>query len=363
MFRHSSDRLLFALFLMPAVLAGCARSDQAVSREGVDAPLAVAARTSMPAYHSVAGTVRSQTTSSLSANVVGTVVRVLASEGDRVRAGQLLVEIDSREPRAQADRARAGSNEIEHAIEAARATAQLAEETDRRYQALGQRGSASVQERDEVHAKHLAAAADLQRLLAQRDGARAASAQASAVLDYSSVRAPIAGVITARWVDPGAQAAPGRPLMAIEDERTTRVDTSVPEDVPVRVGDRARVEAGEQQLTARVTQVQPSVDAAGRSAVVKLELERPLRSGSYVRVSFPTGSRSAVTMPAAAVVRRGQLTSVFVVGADHIARMRLITVGAIDGAQAEVLSGLDPGETIVSLPTGVHDGMIVRKTA
>ena len=96
---------------------------------------------------------------------------------------------------------------------------------------------------------------------------------------------------------------------------------------------------------------------------MKLELNAPLRAGTYVKVSFPMGARDAITVPLPALVRRGQLTSVFVVGTDNVARMRLITVGASDGTQAEILSGLAAGESVVSAPGGVRDGVIVRKRA
>ena len=349
--------------VLSLLVAACGRPATAPSPETVQAPLVIARRTSLPVFHSVAGTVRSQTASTLAANVVGTVVRVAVAEGDRVRAGDVLVEIDAREPRAQAERARAGRDELERAIEAAAASAQLAETTYRRFEALRERGSASQQEYDEALARHTAAQAEVARLTASRAGARASVTQADAVLGYSSLRAPIAGIVTARFVDPGAQAAPGVPLVAIEEERTTRVDATVPEGIPVTAGARAFVEAGDQRLEARVVRVQPSVDSIARSALVKLELARPLRSGTYVRVSFPVGERTAVVIPATALVRRGQLTSVFFIGNDNVARMRLVTVGATNGADVEVLSGLDPGESIVSAPARVRDGVIVRSGA
>jgi RND family efflux transporter MFP subunit len=336
--------------------AACSHPATTVERETVDAPVAVVQRASLPSFHTVAGTVRSETTSTLAANVVGTVVRVRVAEGDRVRAGDVLVEIDAREPRANADRARAGREEIERAIDAASANAQLAEKTFHRFEALRERGSASQQEFDEAKSRHTAAQADLARLVAKRGEVRAAATQAEAVLDFSSVRAPIDGVITGRFIDPGAQAAPGVPLVAIENESATRVDANVPEHVAVRVGDLAVVDG---KLEARVTHVQPSLDAGSRSALVKLELAKPVRAGTFVKVSFRTGARDAIIVPEAALVRRGQLTSVFVVGSDGVARMRLITVGA----DAEVLSGLDAGETVVTAPARVRDGVVVRRSA
>jgi len=359
MFNHFSKTLLFSAL----VFVTCTQSEKPIDRETVDAPVISVQRASLPLFHSVAGTVRAETTSTLAANVVGTVVRVLVAEGDRVRAGQVLVEIDPRERRAQVDRSRAGRDEVERAIEAAAANAQLAETTHRRYLTLRERGSASQQEYDEAKARHTAAQAELNRLIAKRGEARAAASQAEAVLDFSSIRAPIDGVVSARFVDPGAQAAPGVPLVTIENETATRIDANVPEHVSVRAGDRAIVIAGERRLDARVTRVQPSVDSAARSALVKLQLDEPLRAGTYVKVSFPAGARDAVSVPLAALVRHGQLTSVFVVGSDHIARMRLVTIGSTDGSQAEVLSGLTVGEEIVSAPARVRDGVVVRRSA
>lgn len=350
-------------FLIALLLAACTQPRQPAARDAVDAPVVVVERASMPLFHSVAGTVRAETTSTLAANVVGTIVRVRVAEGDRVHKGDVLVEIDAREPRAQADRAAAGSIEVERAIDAAAANARLAETTHRRYLSLRERGSASQQEYDEAKARHDAARAELARLVARREEARAAVTQARTVLDYSRVRAPIDGVVSKRFVDPGAQAAPGVPLVAIEDETATRIDASVPESVVVRAGDRVLVDAGDRRVEARVIRVQPSVDPGSRSGLVSLGLQAPLRAGTYVRIAFPTGSREAVTVPLGAVVRRGQLTSVFVVGTDGVARMRLVNLGATGGTQAEVLSGLAAGESIVSVPARAHDGAIVRKGA
>jgi len=355
---RSSNALIFV-----ALLFACRSPEQEPARTTVDAQIVTAQRMPLPAFHSVAGTVRAETTSMLAANVVGTVIGVRVAEGSRVHAGDVLVEIDAREPRAQADRARAGRAGIEHAIDAAAANAQLADRTFSRFAALHESGSASQQEYDEAKSRQTAAQAELARLIAARGEARAATTQAETVLGYSTVRAPIDGVVTARFVDPGAQAAPGVPLVTIENELATRVDASLPENVVVRVGDRAVVNHGDERLNATITHVQPSLDPAVRTALVKLALERPLRAGTYVNVSFPIGVREAISIPLSAVVHRGQLTSVFVVGADHIARMRLVTIRSTDATHVEVLSGLAAGESVVANPAGVRDGVIVRSGA
>lgn len=349
-------RSLAALLTSAALLfAACSADEQKpLDRPSITAPTAVVQNATIPSTRTVAGTVVSTNVAPLAAKVVGNVLRVLVSEGDRVRAGQLLVEIDAREAVAQTDRARAGSAEIERAIEAAQANAGLAETTLKRYTALFERHSVSAQEYDDVKARNSAAQAELARLVAKRGEARAMSSQAQTFLDYSFVRSPIDGVVTRRFVDPGAQAAPGMPLVAVEDSKSYRVEATVPEGLGIAPGDAVGVEIGGTVAEGRVSHVQPDVDAASRSTLVKITVPQAagLRSGAYVRVHVPTGRRQAITVPESAIVRRGQLTSVFVVGDDGVARMRLITLG--EGG--EVLSGLDEGDRVVTEPAKVTDG-------
>ncbi|MEO6486622.1 MAG: efflux RND transporter periplasmic adaptor subunit [Thermoanaerobaculia bacterium] len=350
-------RSLTLAALLPAVLVVACGSDtpEPGARPAVSAATTVVQTATVPSTRSVAGTVVSSNVSPLASKVVGNVVRVLVAEGDRVHAGQLLVEIDGREGKAQTASARAGSVEIERAIDAAQANATLAETTLRRYAALFERRAVSAQDLDDVKAKRDTSRAELARFVAKREQARAMRDQAQAFLDYSYVRSPIEGVITRRFVDPGAQAAPGMTLVTVEDARSFRVEATVPEGIRVRPGDPVTVEIDGTGIDARVANVQPGVDPTSRSALVKIALGMttlPLRSGAYARVLLPTGTRMALTIPPSAIVRHGQLVSVFVVGNDGVARMRLITLGENN----EVLSGLEPGERIVTEPSKVTDG-------
>jgi RND family efflux transporter MFP subunit len=309
-------------------------------------PVAVARSETLVETRITTGTVRSATVSPLAAKVMGNVTRVLVSEGQHVRAGELLAEIDDREMRAKTAQATAGASGVEQAIAAARANAEVMATTYKRFAALRERGSVSPQEFDEITAKNRAAQAQLEQALAQRTQARAGVTEAETFLSYSQVRSPIDGMVTARMIDPGAQAAPGMPLLTVEDDAHYRVETTVDEALAARVhaGDAVAVDG----VPARVSSIVPAVDPATRSAIVKIDLPRGagFRSGSFVRAAFAVGTRSAIMLPAAAVQRRGPLTSVSVVGAGGVARMRLITLGAVQGERIEVLSGLDAGETV-----------------
>jgi len=333
------ERGLAALALL-AFAACSAEAPKTIERETVQAPTAIVQSTSVPTTRAIAGTVRSANVSPLAAKIVGNVVRVHVSEGDRVTRGQLLVEIDAREGEAQASAASS-------AITAAEANANLAETTYQRYAALRERKSVSQQELDDVKARRDASRAELARI-------RSMSTQARTFLDFSSVRSPIDGIVTARLVDPGAQAAPGMTLVIVEDARASRVEAIVPEELSVRAGDRVTLRWSGGLQPAKVTRVQPTLDPTTRGALVQIDLDGVLRSGTYVRVLFTTGARGALVVPDTAIVRHSALTSVFVVD-DGVARMRLITVGESN----EVLSGLSAGERIVTQPKNVRDGVKV----
>jgi RND family efflux transporter MFP subunit len=335
--------------LAAMLLASCGGETPRVAEQKFSGATAIAASATLPETRITTGTVRSTNISPLAAKVMGNVMRVLVNEGDHVRAGDLLLEIDDREMRAKSAQATAGADEVDQAIAAARANADVMAATYKRFTMLRDRGSVSAQEFDEVAAKNSAAQAQLRQAMAQRERARAGMNEADTFLSYSRVRAPISGVVTARMVDPGAQAAPGMPLLTIEDDARYRVETTVDEELAARIraGDIVHVDGRE----ARITNVVPAFDPTTRSALVRIELPRDsgLRSGAFVHVAFTAGTRNGITVPATAVQRRGQLTSVSVIDSGGLARMRLVTLGEPAGEAIEVLSGIDAGER-VALP-------------
>ncbi|MFZ0795731.1 MAG: hypothetical protein WAM65_18340, partial [Candidatus Korobacteraceae bacterium] len=95
-----------------------------------------------------------------------------------------------------------------------------------------------------------------------------------------------------------------------------------------------------------------AADPASRTFTVKLDLppNPQIRSGLFGRARFPHGQREAILIPQTALLHRGQLDATYIVGKDAIANLRYVTLGKPDGADVEVLSGLDSGERIVAQP-------------
>jgi len=345
------------------------------------------------------GTVRSKTISVLSSKVLGRIVSIPVREGDRVKAGQLLVEIDDREMKAQLQKSQAGLKETQYALDeiekairggeaekkAADARLALASSTLDRFKGLFERRSVSSQEFDEVQTKNTAAKADadqaserLQALLAKKnqiiariDQAKADTANAEAFLSHTRILSPIDGIVTTKPADLGQMAAPGTHLLSVEDESHYRLEALVEESRISRIhlGDTVSVSIdalGQKPMAGQVSEIVPALDPASRSTIIKIDLRAPdsstlFRSGLFGKARFNTGAKQVLTVPVQSVLERGQLTFVYVVDPAKIAHMRLIQTGKRYGDRVEILSGLSEGDPVVLEPLpAVKDGAAVE---
>ena len=364
------NRLQWALpavaLAIAAGLAGCSSEPSRVeaARETVTGyTMITAGRGAVPDWLEAVGTVEAAQSSRLSSQVMGSVTAVNVHVGDRVRRGQVLARIDDTQPRAALDRANAAVLAAQKETAAAEADSELAEATLRRYQTLLDKKSVSPQEFDEVKARQQGALARREMARAGVEQAKAAQAQARTQLDYTEIRAPFDGVITEKPVDPGVLASPGLPLMTVEDTSRYRLEASVDESEIglARLGgavDTTLDALPGKQFPARIAEIVPAADPASRSFTVKLELppNPAIRSGLFGRAHFPRGQRQALTVPRPAILDRGQLQGVYVVGQDKVANLRYVTLGKTLGEQVEILSGLEAGEQVVANPAGAELG-------
>jgi membrane fusion protein, multidrug efflux system len=383
---------LFIIALFLALLtAACEKKQEAATEKpavvsGIQTE--VVSTSAQSDYYEAVGTVRAKTNTVLSAKVVGSITALHAREGDRVRAGQTLIEIDNRDARSQVSKAQAGVREAqtgtdevdkniraaESAKAAAEANRELAASTLKRYQVLRDRKSVSPQEFDEVETKYKVAAVEVERadrllqsliarknmVLARIDSAKADVDVAQVQIGYARIASPINGVVVTKHAEVGSLAAPGTPLLTIEDSNY-RLEAAVEESQlrNIRLGANAMVTIdalGLEEMTGRVVEIVPTADPASRSYTVKIDLASKLllRSGLFGKARFIAGERQSLAIPSKAILQRGQLNYVYVVDGSGIARMRLITLGKQSGDHVEVLSGLSSGERIVSDGTSLN---------
>ncbi len=326
------------------------------------------------------GNVQARTTATLSSKVMGYIREIKADAGDRVRAGEVLVVLDSRDLEAGYGQARAGlaearsaMAEVENAIAAAQAQQELAEATFRRMEDLHAKKSITEQEYDEASAKLRMAKANREMAVSRKNQltekirqVEKAVESAAVMKSYAEIAAPFDGTVTSRTADPGVLAAPGAPLLTIERAGSYRLEARVAESwLPrIRAGQEVEVEldALQRNLSARVSEIVPAVDAASRAFIVRINLPAAadLRSGLFGRAKFGREPRKVVAVPAAAVVMRGQIQSVYAIE-QGVARNRLVKLGGERDGWAEVLSGLSAGQQVVSpVPAGLTDGSPVE---
>jgi len=376
--------LPISVFASLIALGGCGGNEPPTRAASSAAAVPVQAVTvssrQWPEAYEATGTVRARTTAVLSSKVMAYVREVAVQVGDRVPEGQRLVTLDSQDLETNVRRAEAAETEVrsaipeaDNAIAAAKATLDLAQTTFKRMEELASKKSISNQEFDEASARLKAAQAAYDMTRARRSQLEPKLAQveqeiraARIMRDYTRISAPFAGVVTAKSAEPGTLAAPGAPLVTLEREGAYRLEASVDESrLPSIKGGQTvdvALEALDRRLTARVSEIVPSVDAASRAYIVKIDLPvlPDLRSGMFGRAYFPLGTRKVVAIPAAAMIERGQLQSVFVVE-DGAAHTRLITTGRRAPDGIEVLSGLGEGEKVVSpVPSGLADAARVE---
>jgi RND family efflux transporter MFP subunit len=341
-------------------LSSCSneRHPQAAAPEAVTSVSVIAVqKTVVPDWLEAIGTVRAAQTSQVASQMMGNIIEIRAQEGDRVASGQILASIDDSQPRAAVEQATAAVTAAEKEVSAADSSFALAEATLKRYQQLYEKKSVSPQEFDEIRARYLSAEARREMARAGQSQTVAMLTQARTSLGYTQIRAPFAGVVTEKKAEAGTLASPGMPLFAVEDTRSYRLEAAVDEsDIRlVRGGQTVPVlldTLGNTDLSGKIVQILPAADPASHSFLVKIELhtDARLRSGLFGRARFSRGERSALLIPQAAMVERGQLQGVYVVDANGRAGLRYVTLGKTAGQQVEVLSGLQEGEKIVAAP-------------
>ncbi len=277
------------------------------------------------ATEDVVGTVRSKLRAVIEAKVSGRVLQYLVAPGQLVKSGDLLAELDVQEIRAKLEQAKAMLDQAKRDLG--------------RQESLIASKATSQQELDNAAARVKVTTAGLN--------------EAETMLGYAKVTAPFDGVITRKLADVGDLAMPGKPLMEMEAPANLRFETDLPESLLDRVKPGAKLPVTiptlPKPLQATVSEISPVADAVSRTFLVKLDLpdDAGLRPGQFGRVAVPVAEVKLLLVPRQSVLKRGQIEAVFVVRNGH-AMLRLVKTGKLLGDKTEILSGIEPGDPVVT---------------
>lgn len=288
-----------------------------------------------------AGTARPYAEATLATKLMGTITAVAVREGDYVQAGAILARIDARDLSAKDGQVRAGIAEAE----AMRAEAETHVNRMRTLYREDAASKAQLDAAETAYARSKAAVA----------AARAADEELGAIAAYSTIRAPFAGTIVRRFVDAGAFAAPGSPLLTIQDARRLRVSvTAAPAAVhAVRRGSQVRALIEDKAVVALVEGVVPTAGSLYTINAIVDNANGAFMPGSAAKLALPLGKREAILIPTHSVIHRGDLTGVYL-GTGTSTELRWIRLGQTFEDSVEVLAGLRSGDRIV-VPTALAE--------
>jgi len=335
-----------ALLLMIAWMAGLFVNKiepgmAAIEQAGESDPVAVEA-SEVTIIEKVPASIEAAQTTLISSRLLARIVAVRVRAGDSVNRGDLLLELENSDIRAQVQQAEAiiGAN-----------TARLNEARQNlgRVKELQAGGVMSVADLDKAQAIHDALLADLA-------GAGQALEEAKTAMAYTGIRAPFDGRVVDRFAEPGDTAQPGMKLLALYNPLSLRVEAQVREVVALglEVGQALQVEIPSMQkvVDAVIEERVPAADPGSRSFLIKagVAFDNSLLPGMYARLLVPVGNGTKLLIPADRVVHVGQLDLVWVYQEGQSYR-RFVRIGQVnENGQVEILAGLSEGELVLPLP-------------
>lgn len=292
------------------------------------------------------GTVEAVNEATVAAQTTGRVAEIFYDVNDFVPAGAVLLKIRSIGQRAELKQAEAALSEA-RAREA---------EAGARYERI----TAMYERKVVARAQFDQALAERDAALARLTAAQAAVASATEGVAWTEVRAPYAGIITARKVRVGETVAPGTPLMSGYSLEKLRVTVDIPQSLveQVRLRKQAAVYIDGRRIDASKVTIFPEADPLSNTFRTRVELPAnaaDLYPGMYVKVGFVSGETSRLLVPRTAVITRSEVTGIYVVAPDNRVSLRQVRLGHTytgvgDAEQVEVLAGLSAGERVALDP-------------
>ena len=287
------------------------------------------------------GTVKSRTVANIAPKMTARIIDIKVHASDKVKQGDVLVQLDERDIVAKEQAASAGL---------AGATAQ------------SNRAKADRERIEGLYAKEAATRENLDGRVAQDKTAQAQVTQANSALNEvrsqhadAVLRAPFDGVILKRFKEPGDMGLPGVPVLALQAPQGLRLEADVPTGcagrytiaMPVTV----RIDALGQTVTAYIDEISPDVDTQTRTQLIKVTLPamKNLQAGYFGWLEQACAQHEALLIPKSAVQHIGQLEAVKVLAEGHFS-LRHIRTAKTFGEQIEVISGLTQGEVVVTHP-------------
>lgn len=337
-------------------LASCGSHENppATAVPNIKATITEAQATEYPVQFSFSGKLEAEKQSTLSTRVMGQIERVLVQPGQKVKAGDLLVQIRNQDIQAKKAQVQAGKIEAQSAL-------QSAEKDLNRFEALYQSKSATDKEIDDMRTRY-------EMAKARMDAVNQMDKEVEESLRYTAIRAPYSGIVTGKFAQDGDMANPGMPLLTIESPGQWKVIARIPESdiARIRLNDPVKVQFTSLpglEVGGTIAEINPSSANTGSQFEAKVVLNctgnqaNDLYAGMFATVIYENGTQPMVLVPQSCLVKRGQLVGLYAVSQSGTSLLRWVRTGKTFGDSIEILSGLNAGEKyILSCESKLHDG-------
>ena len=287
----------------------------------------------------VPATVRSKQTTSVAARILAPIKAIHVKAGDTVKKGDLLIELDNRNNRANVAQSKANINSI-------RANLSQAESHYKRTKNLYSKESVTKAQLEQASASY-------RSLKAQLASAKQQLTSSKTTSSYSQIKAHFAARVIDRFAEPGDLASPGVKLLTLYDPNSLRIDANIRESLALTLSIGQKLEAYipalKTTINATIEEIVPAADPGARSFLIKSKVDHQgkLLPGMFARIRIPAGEKKQLLIPASYVKQMGQLDVVWVLE-NNKAMRRFIRVGQKTGENILVISGLTSGEKIIA---------------
>jgi multidrug efflux pump subunit AcrA (membrane-fusion protein) len=396
-----------AAIVVVSTLAGCGKAPEKEAHVAAPVRVAAAETGTIARVIEADGILRAIDQAAVTPKIASPVRKFLVNRGDRVKQGQLLAVLESRDLAAAAadaknayEQAAANYRNVARAtvpdevvkartdVDASRQQADAAKKLVESREQLYKDGALARRQVDEAQVAYAQAKAQFETALAhlssvqqhsRHEEVRGAQAQmesfqakwdaAKAQLSYAEIHSPVSGVIADRPLYAGEMAQPGTPLLTVVDASSVIAKVNIAQEQAafLKIGQKARITAagGAAEAAGKVTVVSPAIDAQSTTVEVWVQAPNPgetLRPGATVHVTIDAGSvAQAVIVPTPALLPSDEGVTVLVVGADNVAHAKKVKAGVRNAQQTQILAGVEAGQrVVVEGGVGLDEGALVR---
>jgi RND family efflux transporter MFP subunit len=344
---HPIAKPLIIAVLSALILTGCGKQPAepagATMTNTIKANVISIKTNSVPIIANAPATVIAEQQAEIASRIMGFIREINVEVGQKVSAGQRLFRIDPSDIQGQVSQANAGLAQAQAALADAKNDYE-------RFGTLYKEEAIPKAQWDKIRLQY-------QVTQQQFAAAKAGLGSAGAQMNYATPTAPFAGVITQKLANVGDLAAPGRPILVMENPTKLQVQTQVPEDVftHLQIGTPVslHIDSTNSDITGKVANLVTAADPVSHTHLVKISLPEGhgLQSGMFIQASFSKGMAAGLNVPASAILNRAGITGVFIVDTQGIAHYRMVRVGDTQNDMTTIQAGLNSGEQIVTSNT------------